>query len=323
MIYFREKIEVYSIPAHPLKNIEEVRPTTVCPECGSTDISIKNTDIICNKCGIVIEENSLDTGPEWRSFDAEDNLKKSRVGAPITYTLHDKGLITSIDAKDRDSHGTPLTSDAREKMYRLRNVQSRSKVSTSAEKNLVFALQQLDLFESHLGLPRNVRESAAVVYRKAVTKKLIRGRSIDSIVAAAIYAACKQYRIPRTLEEISESSQVDKKEIARSYRHIVKKLRLDVPQSTPEDYIVRFATDLELPDGVSENARDILKQAAEKGLVSGRGPMGVAAAALYIATVMAGEKKTQREIADVARVTEVTVRNRYKELVSKLKIEAA
>ena len=299
----------------------EDQSLTVCPECGSIDVSNKNAETVCNKCGLVIEEDAVDLGPEWRSFDAQDLAKKSRVGTPITYTLHDKGLLTTIDRINKDIHGTSLTPATRQQMYRLRKAQNRAKVSTSAEKNLVFALQELDRIESHLGLPKNVRETAAVIYRKAVAKKIIRGRSIDSIVAASIYAACKQYRIPRTLEEISEASQVEKKEIARSYRHLMKCLKLEIPQSTPEDYISRFTTDLDLSGEIRTKAVEILKKASEKGLTSGRGPMGVAAAALYIATVMLGEKRTQRDIADVARVTEVTVRNRYKELISKLKIE--
>jgi len=313
--------EVSSTTSLNHSNVIEDQSLTVCPECGSSDVSSKSSETVCSKCGLVIEEQAVDLGPEWRSFDAQDLAKKSRVGTPVTYTLHDKGLLTTIDRANKDTHGTSLTPAAREQMYRLRRAQNRSKVSTSAEKNLVFALQELDRIESHLGLPRNVRETAAVIYRKAVAKRIIRGRSIDSIVAAAIYAACKQYKIPRTLDEISEASQIEKKEIARSYRHLMKTLKLEVPQTSPEDYISRFATDLDLSAEVRTRSIDILKKASENGLTSGRGPMGVAAASLYIATVMAGEKRTQREIADVARVTEVTVRNRYKELISKLKIE--
>ncbi len=236
----------------------------------------------------------------------------------MTYTIHDKGLLTTIDKSNRDTHGTALKPFKRREMYRLRKAQTRAKITTSAEKNLVYALQELERLESHLGLPKNVRETAAVIYRKAVDKKIIRGRSIDSIVAASIYAACKQYRIPRTLEEISEASQIEKKEIARAYRHLTKSLKLEIPQSTPEDYISRFTSDLNLSGAVRAKAIEILKKATTKGLTSGRGPMGIAAASIYIATVMIGEKRTQREIAEVARVTEVTVRNRYKELISKL-----
>ncbi len=294
---------------------------SVCPDCGSTNLSDDKSEIVCNECGLVVEHDVVDPGPDWRAFDSEQRDKRDRVGAPMTYTIHDKGLSTMIDWRDRDTHGTSLPSYKRAEMYRLRKAHKRARVSNATERNLAFALQELERMESHLGLPKNVRETAAVVYRKAVEKKLIRGRSIEGVAAASIYAACRQYKVPRTLDEISDASQVDKKEIGRSYRYISRHLKLSVPPASPTDYISRFASDLDLPGELQTKAIEILKTAMDKGLTSGRGPMGVAAAALYIASVLHGERRTQRDIAEVARVTEVTVRNRYKELIEKLKID--
>jgi transcription initiation factor TFIIB len=174
---------------------------------------------------------------------------------------------------------------------------------------------------SSLGLPRNVREIAAMLYRRAVEQRLIRGRSIEGVAAAALYAACRQSRIPRTLDEVAEVSRVGKKEIGRSYRFIARELRLSIPPTSPIDYVPRFISELKLLGEVQAEAIQILKQAANKGLTSGRGPTGVAAAAIYVASVLANSRRTQREVAAVARVTEVTVRNRYKELVEKLDLE--
>ena len=294
---------------------------SVCPDCGSTNLSNDKSEIVCNACGLVVEHNVVDPGPEWRAFDAEQRDKRGRVGAPMTFTIHDKGLSTMIDWRDKDTHGTALSASKRSEMYRLRKAQSRARVSNAKERNLAFALQELGRIESHLGLPKNVRETAAVVYRKAVEKKLIRGRSIEGVAAASIYAACRQYKVPRTLDELSDASQVAKKEIGRSYRYIARHLKLPASPASPIDYISRFATDLDLPGELQTKAIELLKTAVNKGLTSGRGPMGIAAAVLYIACVMQGEKRTQKEIAEVARVTEVTVRNRYKELVEKLKID--
>ncbi|GAB6101490.1 transcription initiation factor IIB [Thermococcus atlanticus] len=291
----------------------------VCPVCGSTEFIYDpgRGEIICTKCGFVIEENVIDTGPEWRAFDASQREKRSRTGAPESILLHDKGLSTDIGI-DRN-----LTGLMREKMYRLRKWQSRLRVSDAAERNLAFALSELDRIASQLKLPKHVEEEAARLYREAVRKGLIRGRSIESVIAACVYAACRLLKIPRTLDEITEISRVDKKEIGRSFRFIARNLNL-TPKKLfvkPTDYVNKFADELGLSEKVRRKAVELLDEAYNKGLTSGKSPAGLVAAALYIAGLLEGEKRTQREVAEVARVTEVTVRNRYKELVDKLKLK--
>lgn len=272
-------------------------------------------------CGLVLTDRIIDEGPEWRAFDQEQRDKRARVGAPLTFTIHDKGLSTMIDWRNRDSYGKDLAPKRRAQIYRLRKWQRRIRVSDATERNLAYALSELDRMASSLGLPRNVREIAAMLYRRAVEQRLIRGRSIEGVAAAALYAACRQSRIPRTLDEVAEVSRVGKKEIGRSYRFIARELHLSIPPTSPIDYVPRFISELKLLGEVQAEAIQILKQAANKGLTSGRGPTGVAAAAIYVASVLANSRRTQREVAAVARVTEVTVRNRYKELVEKLDLE--
>ena len=206
-------------------------------------------------------------------------------------------------------------------LYRLRKWQRRIRVSNATERNLAFALSELDRMASALGLPRNVRETAAVVYRDAVDKNLIRGRSIEGVAAAALYAACRQCNVPRTLDEIAEVSRVSRKEIGRTYRFISRELGLKLLPTSPIDYVPRFCSGLSLKGEVQSRAVEILRQAGERELTSGRGPTGVAAAAIYISSILGGERRTQREVAEVAGVTEVTIRNRYKELAEKLDIE--
>ena len=239
----------------------------------------------------------------------------------MTYTIHDKGLSTMIDWRDRDSHGKGLTPKKRAQIYRLRKWQRRIRVSDATERNLAFALSELDRMASHLGLTRNVREAAAVIYRRAVEERLIRGRSIEGVAAAALYAACRECKVPRTLDEIADASRVCKKEIGRSYRFIARKLLIHLRPTSPMDYVSRFGSELRLSGETQSKAIELLKEAGKKGLTSGRGPTGVAAAAIYIASVLQGERRTQRSVADVARVTEVTVRNRYKELCDKLGLD--
>lgn len=303
--------------------MEKAEKQKACPECGSVKLvrNYERAELVCAGCGYIIFDKIMDMGPEWRAFDQEQREKRGRVGAPMTFTIHDKGLSTMIDWRDRDSHGKDLTPKRRAQIYRLRKWQRRIRVSDATERNLAFALSEVDRMSSHLGLPRNVREAAAVVYRRAVEERLIRGRSIEGVAAAALYAACRECKVPRTLDEIAEVSRVSKKEIGRSYRFIARELLIHLRPTSPTDYIPRFASELGLSGEVQSEAIEILKEAAKKGLTSGRGPTGVAAAAIYIASVLHGERRTQRDVADVARVTEVTVRNRYKELCEKLGLD--
>jgi transcription initiation factor TFIIB len=272
-------------------------------------------------CGFVVAAKIADRGPEWRAFDDEQRAKRTRVGAPLTYTIHDKGLSTMIDWHDRDIYGKSLSPGQKAQVYRLRKWQRRIRVSDATERNLAFALSEITKIANNLNLPRNILETASVVYRKAVKERLIRGRSIQGVTAAAIYLACRQCGLARTLEEIAQASSMNKKEVGRSYRFLIKELNYSVPPLKPSQYITKFSNQLTMQGKVEEIAHKILAAAQELKLTSGRGPTGIAAAASYIASVLTGERKTQREIAEIAQVTEVTIRNRYKELVERLMFE--
>ncbi len=290
-----------------------------CPECNSESVSFdsKRAETVCNKCGIVIDERQIDTTQEWRAFDYEQRKKRDRTGSFLTYTRHDKGLSTSIgDQGYSDLY--KLSPSKRASFYRLKRWHKQ--VSTATERNLRFALSELDRISSTLSLPKNIRETTALIYRKAVTKGLVRGRSMESVVAAALYAACRKHNVPRTLDEIAEASNVKKREIGRTYRFITRELKIKLLPTSPIDYISRFSSSLKLSPLVQEEAIKILKLAQEHDLVSGRGPTGVAAAAIYVSSTLSNEKRTQREVAEVAGVTEVTIRNRYKELIDELGI---
>jgi len=298
---------------------EDVR----CPECGSAHLvrDYDRGENVCEECGLVLDENIIDHGRECRAFDMDQGEKRARTGAPMTYTIHDKGLSTEIGWKNKDSYGKSIPTRNRAQLYRLRKWQRRIRVSNATERNLAFALSELDRIASSMGLPRNVRETAAMIYRKAVNKNLIRGRSIEGVVAASLYGACRQCNVPRTLDEIAAASRVGRKEIGRTYRFMTRELKLKLMPTKPQDYIQRFCSELKLNSDVQAKALDILKDAANKELTSGRGPTGVAAASIYIASILCNERRTQREVAEVAGVTEATIRNRYKELTDKLGIK--
>jgi len=278
-------------------------------------------EIVCTNCGCVIVEKLTDSRPEWRAFDDEQKAKRTRVGAPLTFTIHDKGLSTIIDWRDRQAVSKRLTPTQRIELYKLRKWQRRVRVSDATERNLAVALSELSKLSSSLNLPKNILETASVIYRKAIRKRLIRGRSIHNVTAAAIYMSCRQCGVPRTLDEIATASSLNKKDIGRSYRFMVRELETFVPPSTSRHYAARFSNKLIISGKAEAIAIRILETAKQMKLTSGRGPTGIAAAATYIATVLTNERKTQREIAEIANVTEVTIRNRYKELLERLLIE--
>ncbi len=206
-------------------------------------------------------------------------------------------------------------------MWRLRKWQIRSRVNSSGDRNLAQAMSELDRLTDKLYLPQAIKEKAAVIYRKALDKGLVRGRSIATIVTASLYAACRGTRTPRSLREIAETSLVNKKDVARCYRLILRELDVKIPIADPLMYVSKIALKAEV-SGVSQGkAIEILRRARHKRIATGKDPMGIAATVLYIGCLQNNEKKTQKEIADAAGVTEVTVRSRYKALQRELNLE--
>ncbi|MCW3133732.1 MAG: transcription initiation factor IIB [Methanophagales archaeon] len=282
-----------------------------CPECGSKSLvrDYGKAEIFCADCGLVISENIVDLGPEWRAFDSEQMSRRARVGAPMTYRIHDKGLSTIV------------TWGSQGQGQRLKKWQQRTHIANTTERSFIFALSEIDRMACALRLPVNIREAASMLYRKAMKKRLIRGRSIEGITSALLYITCRQYGVPRTLEEVREISRVEQKEISRAYRFLLRELNLKVSPASPVDFVPRFCSLLNLGGDIRSKAIEIIKKAAEAELTNGRGPIGIAAAAIYIAAILSGEHRTQKEVSDVTGVTEVTIRNRYKELSEQLEID--
>jgi len=294
-----------------------------CPECGSTDLiqDYDTGETACRNCGLVIQDVTIDEGPEWRAFTQEEKESRSRVGIPTFYSFHDKGLSTSIDRVDRDAYGRKLRLSTRLQMRRLRKWQVRSRVHSSIDRNLAQAMIELGRLCDKVFISAPVKEKAAVIYRKALGKRLVRGRSIVAFVAASLYAACRITGTPRNLSEISEASLVSRKEASRSYTLLLRELDICMPIANPITFLSKIAERTAVSGQTQGLAIKILQELKEKRVSAGKNPMGLASAALYAACVQSGEKKSQKSIAAAAGVTEVTVRNRVKMLKGQLNLE--
>ena len=251
----------------------------------------------------------------------QEKTSRSRVGMPTSYSIHDKGLSTTISQIDRDAFGRKLPLSTRLQMWRLRKWQIRSRVHSSTDRNLAQAMAELERLSSKVNISAPIKEKAAVIYRKALDKTLVRGRSINAIAAAALYAACRKSGSPKTLSEISQASLVNKKDVARCYRLLLQKLDFHMPISDPLTYVSKIAEKNGVSGKTQGTAIAILREAKQKRFSAGKDPIGMAAAALYIACLQNNEKITQKDIAEASGVTEVTVRNRYKALKQQLNIE--
>ena len=271
-------------------------------------------ELSCNNCGYVVTERAVDQGPEWRSFSNEKRDDRTRVGAPTSITYRDMGLSTMIGNANRDASGRSLDSPMRNAIDRLRKWDNRSPAFGSQERNLSVALRELDKMADKLGVAQAVKERAAYIYRKALERGLLRGRSIIGISAASLYAAMRDTETPRTLKDIAAANNLNKKAVARDYRILLREMDLTMPVADAARNVNRIASRVGLSERVARKAIEIVRITEAKEISAGKSPMGLAAASLYLAGVIEGEVKTQKEIAEAAGVTEVTVRNRYKGL---------
>jgi transcription initiation factor TFIIB len=296
--------------------LQTFNPGTNCKRCGKNAMLTDNEtgEAYCGKCGYVISEKVDDAGPEWRSFPNDGGANPTRTGAPTSLTMHDMGLATVINPINRDSSGKPLSTTMRSTIERLRTWDSRSQVHEPIDRNFRQAFSELSRLKDKLTISNSVLEKAAYIYRKALQKGLVRGRSISALIAASLYAACRDTETPRTLKDVGDAANIKRKDIARCYRLLHRELDLKMPVVNSIQCISRIASKIGISEKTRRSARLVLKEAQDSHESAGKDPMGLAAAALYLSCVKNGEELTQRDIAEAANVTEVTIRNRYKSL---------
>lgn len=291
------------------------RERSNCPECrGQIRRDEERGERSCVDCGLVLDENEIDRGPEWRGFYEEDE-QRGRVGAPATNLMHDRGLSTTIGWRDKDANGQRIDPRKRPRIHRLRTWDERFRTKDSKERNLKQALGEIERMASALGLPKSCRETASVIYRQAVDQGLLPGRSIEAMATASLYAAARQHGVPRTLVTFETVSRIEKLPIQRAYRYMSRELGLAVEPADPIEYLPQIASLLSVSDEVKRMARELLDTAEKQGLHSGRAPAGLAAAAVYAASRLTNETVTQETVGEAANVSTVTIRNRYQELL--------
>jgi transcription initiation factor TFIIB len=288
-----------------------------CPECGEEVLAESDTaEKVCTACGLVLDEQRIDRGPEWRAFDAAEKASKSRVGAPTTQLMHDKGLSTNIGWQNKDTYGNPVSPRKRQRLQRLRTWNERFRTRDSKERNLKQALGEIDRMASALGVHKTTRETASVMYRRALQEDLLPGRSIEGVATAVLYAATRLDGVARTIDEIAVVSRVDSLEIKRTYRYVVRELDVQIPPTDPIEYVGRIVSKLDCSEEMTRQARQLIEAATAHGVHSGKHPVSIAASAVYAAGKLCGENITQDDVSEVADVSNVTIRNRYGEVLN-------
>jgi transcription initiation factor TFIIB len=300
-----------------------MQTSITCSICNNNSGQIitdnESGEIICRNCGMVMLDNVQETRPEWRSFTTDEaNNTRSRTGMPTSLARHDKGLATIIGRTNKDASGQVLDAAMRTTMERLRTWDFRTQAHTSTDRNLRQAFSELDRLKDKLGLPDSVIEKTAYIYRKVQERGLVRGRTKSEILAAAIYIACREMGFPRILKDITAISNIRHRHIAKAYRLLIMELDLKIPLIDPIKCIIRIANNAKISEKTKRLAIDIMHDIIKSGISAGKDPMALAAAVLYLSCLKTDENKIQRYIADAAGVTDVTLRNRYKNIINQL-----
>lgn len=300
-----------------------MQTSTLCDTCNTGRIvtDLDTGEMVCGSCGLVSSDVIADSRPEWRTFES-DNNSRQRVGAPNSLAFHDMGLSTIIGNENKDSAGRKLDASITSTMQRLRLWDARSRANASKHRNLLRAFGELGKLKQNLGLSDAIAEKAAYIYRKAEEKQMIRGRSISSMLAAAVYMACREMGTPKSIREMTVATEVKSKALSHCYRLLIRKLDIKVPQIDPTKYVAQIANKAGISEKSKRIAINIMQDIIKNEISAGKNPVGLAAAVLYLACQVNNENISQRSIAEPAGVTEVTIRNRLRDLKARACVNA-
>jgi transcription initiation factor TFIIB len=319
----------YDFSINKIQHIEDkdnfsTKPNqTLCSICNRSDRIVSDPEsgeIICSNCGMVISDKVEDTSHLERHIftGGQINERRDRTGAPASLARHDMGLATVMGKSDRDASGTKIDPSTYYTMQRLRTWDFRVQLNTLSNRTLREAFMLLDTLKDKLGLSDAVIENTAYLYRKAQQRKFLRGRSISAVVCAATYIACRDLGISKTMKEIAAASNIKRKNIARVYRQLVLEFDYKVPNIDPIKCVAKVANNAKLAEKTKRQAINIMEKVTENEIAAGKDPMSVAATVLYISCIKTGENISQKEISNLAGITDVTLRNRFKELKNQL-----
>ena len=289
-----------------------------CGSCGKTSIihDSTNGEIFCKYCGIIIDQRAIDSSHDAKIFD--DTNYKRRTGAPILISVHDFGLSTTIGKTNKDARGNLLSSQVTYAIKRMRIQDQRSQIHKNTDTNLRVAFDMLQRIQDKISVSDNIKQIAAHIYRKSNEQKITQGRSIQAVVAASMYAACRSTNTLRTLRDISEATNVKRRKISQSYRAIVKQLDLKIPVVDQTHCILKISNNLRISARSKNLALEIMRKAEDMGLLAGRDPTGISSAAVYYACLIKKEGFTQSQVAEASGITVVTLRNRFHEIQKKV-----
>jgi transcription initiation factor TFIIB len=296
----------------------------ICPECDAPtfDVGAAHRELVCRGCGLVVDANYLDRGLEWRAGSGAAPESAVRTGGTTTALRHDRGLSTTVDWRDRDAGGNPLSAAGRRRAESLRRWHRRIQTDRPGEETLRQMFGEVARMGSALGVPDPIREVAGVICRRVRAEGAVRGWSVEGLASGALYAAARRSGAPRSLDEVAGVSRVDRREVGRTYKHLTRELDLDLAPPHPRAYVDRFRSDLGLAATVGDTARSILAHATRAGLVSGKSPTGYAGAAVLAAALLVGRDRKPLVVAEVVGVSAVTIRTRTRELLVAVGSEA-
>jgi transcription initiation factor TFIIB len=294
---------------------EDVQQTdqNTCPECGGR-VTTNTHETVCDDCGLVLKEQRIDHGPEWREFD-DEKTNKRRTGSPNTVARHDRGIGTQIGWNE-DAYGRAVSAKKRRQLSRLRREQKRARVGSKAGRNQISGFVEIRRMTSALGLGDSVRDQACQLFRSAQDEGLFLGRSVEAFASACLYAVCRLNEQPRSVGEMATVSKVDSSRIRNCYGVLNRELDLPVPPASPMDYLPQIASAVDVDRETERRARELLDRADEQCIANGCNPRGAAAGALYLSSERTGEYLTQGEVAETAEVSTVTIRERYRDLLA-------
>ena len=289
---------------------QDVATTQQCPECGGP-VSTDAIETVCDDCGLVVDEDDLDRGPEWRQYNAHT---ERRTGAPMTETLHDHGLATEI-GHGRDAKGNHISADKRRRLYRMRRLHAQGRYKSKADRNLAHGFREIGRLTGTLGLPKSIEEQACALFRSAQNEDLLRGRSIEAMATASLHGAIRVNGLSRTLDELVRYARVDEHRIKNAYQTLNTELGLPAKPMQPSQYVPRLASDLNVPKDVRQRAATLAEAAEADALTVGLKPSGFAAACLYLAAQEHDYRLTQQAIADHASASTQTIRTHRETLL--------